>query len=28
VLPAGSTPGRTFEVHGHEWTRAFTDEVR
>ncbi len=24
----GPLPAKTFEVHGHEWTRAFTDEVR
>jgi hypothetical protein len=28
VSPAGSIPARTFEVKGHEWTRAFTAEVR
>ncbi len=28
VSPAGATPAKTFEIHGHEWTRAFTDEVR
>ena len=28
VSPAGTMPTKTFEVHGHEWTRAFTDEVR
>lgn len=28
VSPAGPTPGETFEIRGHEWTRAFTDEVR
>jgi hypothetical protein len=28
VLPAASLPAKIFEVHGHEWTRAFTDEVR
>ena len=28
VSPAGTMPAKTFEVHGHEWTRAFTDEVR
>jgi hypothetical protein len=28
VSPAGSLPGKTFDVHGHDWKRAFTDEVR
>ena len=28
VNPTGPLPPKTFEVHGHEWTRAFTDEVR
>jgi hypothetical protein len=28
VKPAGSTVGQTFEVRGHEWARAFTDEAR
>lgn len=28
VTPAGALPARTFEEPGHEWTRAFTDEVR
>jgi hypothetical protein len=28
VSPAGSIPAKTFEVKGHEWTRAFTAEVR
>jgi hypothetical protein len=28
VNPAGPTVGQSFEVHGHEWTRAFTDEAR
>ena len=28
ISPAGATPAKTFEIHGHEWTRAFTDEVR
>jgi hypothetical protein len=28
VNPAGPTQAQTFEVHGHEWTRAFTDEAR
>jgi hypothetical protein len=28
VSPAGATPAKIFEAHGHEWTRAFTDEVR
>jgi hypothetical protein len=28
VTPAGTIPGKTFEVKGHEWTRAFTAEVR
>jgi len=28
VSPAGAIPAKTFEVHGHEWTRAFTDEAR
>jgi len=26
--PAGLTVGQTFEVRGHEWARAFTDEAR
>jgi hypothetical protein len=28
VVPATSLAAKTFELHGHEWTRAFTDEVR
>jgi hypothetical protein len=28
VSPAGTVPSKTFEVKGHEWTRAFTAEVR
>jgi hypothetical protein len=28
VTPAGTIPAKTFEVKGHEWTRAFTSEVR
>jgi hypothetical protein len=28
VTPAGPMPEATFEVPKHEWTRAFTDEVR
>ncbi|HSZ62384.1 MAG TPA: hypothetical protein VK828_11335 [Terriglobales bacterium] len=28
ISSAGTTPAKTFEVPGHEWTRAFTDEVR
>jgi hypothetical protein len=28
ISSAGATPAKTFEVHGHEWTRAFTDEAR
>ena len=28
VSPAGSIPAKTFEVKGHEWTRAFTAEAR
>ena len=28
VSPAGTVPADTFELRGHEWTRAFTDEVR
>src|SRR5579859_1638397 len=28
VTPAGTIPAKTFEVKGHEWTRAFTGEVR
>jgi hypothetical protein len=28
VTPAGAIPAKTFEVKGHEWTRAFTAEVR
>ena len=28
VSPAGTIPAKTFEVKGHEWTRAFTAEVR
>jgi hypothetical protein len=28
VAPAGSVPESTFELRGHDWTRAFTDEVR
>jgi hypothetical protein len=28
VTPAGTVPTKTFEVKGHEWTRAFTAEVR
>jgi len=26
--PTGTMPPKTFEVHGHEWKRAFTSEVR
>jgi hypothetical protein len=28
VSPAGTIPPKTFEVKGHEWTRAFTAEAR
>ncbi|HYL09738.1 MAG TPA: hypothetical protein VEU31_03290, partial [Candidatus Acidoferrales bacterium] len=28
VSPAGNVPANTFELRGHEWSRAFTDEVR
>jgi hypothetical protein len=28
VSSANSIDESLFEVHGHEWTRAFTDEVR
>ncbi len=28
VSPAGTIPAKTFEVKGHEWTRAFTAEGR
>jgi hypothetical protein len=28
VNPAAPAPEQTFDVHGHEWTRAFTDEAR
>jgi hypothetical protein len=28
VTPAGVMPENTFKLSGHEWTRAFTDEVR
>lgn len=28
VSPAGTTPAKAFVVKGHEWTRAFTAEVR
>jgi hypothetical protein len=28
VSPVGPVPAKTFELHGHEWTRALTDEVR
>ncbi len=28
ISPAGTMPAKTFEVPGHEWTRAFTAEVR
>jgi hypothetical protein len=28
VAPAGTIPAKTLEVPGHEWARAFTDEVR
>ncbi len=28
VSPLGAVPERTFELPGHEWNRAFTDEVR
>ena len=28
VSPAGPAPAKEFEVRGHEWKRAFTDEVR
>jgi hypothetical protein len=28
VSPAGTIPTKTFEVRGHEWTRAFTAEAR
>jgi hypothetical protein len=28
VSPAEALPAKTFEVKGHEWTRAFTAEVR
>ena len=28
ISSAGPAPAKTFEVKGHEWTRAFTAEVR
>jgi len=28
VSPAGQVPAKDFEVRGHEWTHAFTDQVR
>ncbi len=28
MSPAGTVPAKTFKVKGHEWTRAFTAEVR
>jgi hypothetical protein len=28
ISPAGTLPANTFELPGHEWTRAFTAEVR
>lgn len=28
VSPAGNMPSSTFQLHGHEWNRAFTAEVR
>ena len=28
VSSAGATPAKAFDVRGHEWKRAFTDEVR
>jgi hypothetical protein len=28
VSPAGTVPENTFDLPGHEWTRAFTEEVR
>jgi len=28
VSASGAVPESTFELHGHEWKRAFTDEVR
>lgn len=28
ISPAASVPSKTFEVKGHEWTRAFTAEAR
>jgi hypothetical protein len=28
VGPAAALPAKMFEVHGHDWKRAFTDEVR
>lgn len=28
VTATPPVPAKTFEVHGHEWTRTFTDEVR
>jgi hypothetical protein len=28
LVPAGAAPSKTFEVRGHEWTRAFTAEAR
>lgn len=28
ISPVGSMPDSTFELKGHEWNRAFTDEVR
>jgi hypothetical protein len=28
IIPAGTVPKSTFEIKGHEWTRAFTAEVR
>jgi len=28
ISAGGNTPESTFELHGHEWSRQFTDEVR
>lgn len=28
IVPAGQVPAKIFEMKGHEWTRAFTAEVR
>ena len=28
IIPAGTVPKNTFELKGHEWTKAFTAEVR